>query len=97
MSREVRAFVRWLESVIHFKHNVDVIVCSKLYGYFDAPGERRGFTPYIVVPLDENLIPTLAHEAVHYEQWRDDREMNERGVEQRAQALVRRWRREGAA
>jgi hypothetical protein len=33
----------------------------------------------------------LAHEVVHYEQWRDGREMTERGVDERARRLVREY------
>lgn len=39
------------------------------------------------------LLHDLAHEVVHYEQWRDGREVNERGVNRRAAALVARYRR----
>lgn len=39
------------------------------------------------------LAHDLAHEVVHYEQWRDGRPITERGVNRRAAALVRRFRR----
>lgn len=97
VNAEVRAFVGWLESVIDIRHEIDVHVVGKLYGFFDAPGRRTGFPPYIVVAMDDGLLDTIAHELTHYEQWRDGRAINERGVEQRAAALVRRWRREQAA
>lgn len=35
------------------------------------------------------LAEDLAHEVVHYEQWRDRRTISERGVNRRAEALVR--------
>ena len=92
--REVRAFVRWLEDAIGVKHKVDVHLTSKLYGYFDAPNVRTE-APYMVITLDAVVLVTLAHEFVHYEQWRDKRDVNERGVEQRARALVKRWKKEG--
>lgn len=38
------------------------------------------------------LVHNLAHEVVHYEQWRDGRAVTERGVERRAAALVSRYR-----
>lgn len=38
------------------------------------------------------LLHDLAHEIVHYEQWRDGRSIDERGVNRRAAALVRRFR-----
>lgn len=96
VSAEVRAFVRWLAETIGVRHELEVIVVGKLYGYFDAPGRRDGYAPYIVVAADDGILDTLAHECVHYEQWRDKREINERGVAQRAAALVRQWRREAA-
>jgi len=37
----------------------------------------------------EIVAETICHELVHYEQWRDGRKPTERGVEQRAKALVR--------
>ena len=33
----------------------------------------------------------LAHEVVHYEQWRDGRDLTERGVDMRARRLVREY------
>lgn len=94
-SAEVRRFVAWLQTVIDVRHRVDVHLTSRLFGYFDAPGRATGFEPYIIVQKDQ-AVSTIAHEIVHYEQWRDKRPTTERGVEQRAQALVRRWRREAA-
>lgn len=35
------------------------------------------------------LAQDLAHELVHYEQWRDGRQVSERGVNRRAESLVR--------
>jgi hypothetical protein len=37
------------------------------------------------------LAHDLAHEIVHYEQWRDGRTVSERGVNRRAATLVRRY------
>lgn len=37
------------------------------------------------------LAHDLAHEMVHYEQWRDAQTVSERGVNQRAEALVREY------
>lgn len=95
VSADVRAYVRWIETVIDVRHDVDVFVVGFVYGFFDAPGRRSGFGPYIVVAANDGMLDTIAHELVHYEQWRDGRDMNERGVNQRAAALVRRWHREG--
>lgn len=89
---EIRAFVRWLETVIEVKHAIEIHLTPHLVGYFDAPGKYAGYEPYIVAEMDDALH-TIAHEMVHYEQWRDKRDQDERGVEQRGQALVRQWRR----
>lgn len=97
VSAEVRAFVGWLGEHVGVRHPVDIHVVGKLYGYFDGPGKREGYAPHMVVVYDDGLMDTIAHEIVHYEQWRDGREMNERGVNQRAAALVRQWRRREAA
>ena len=93
-SDELRRFARWLDSEMEVDHRVNVHLTSELWGYFDAPGRYTGFDPYAVVELKRRPLLTMAHELVHYEQWRDKRPGNERGVEQRAAALVNRWRRE---
>lgn len=41
-----------------------------------------------------DVVDTLLHECVHYEQWRDRRPVNERGVQSRVDALLRRYRNE---
>lgn len=96
VSAEVRAFARWLDTELDVRHTVDVHVVSTLDGFFDAPNKGNGFGPYVVAALNDGLLDTIAHEMVHYEQWRDKRERTERGVEQRAAALVRRFKREAA-
>lgn len=48
------------------------------------------------IPRKEGLqfvCENLAHEIVHYEQWRDGRELVERGVNLRAGNLYRKWKR----
>lgn len=66
------------------------------------PAERRimigGWMPAALhnagVPLKEaekDLLRTIAHEFVHYEQHRDGRALNERGVQRRADAIVERY------
>lgn len=92
----LRAFARWLEAEIGIVHPLDVHLVSSLDGFFEAPGRTSGFHPYMIVALQNDPVTTIAHEAVHYEQWRDKRPVNERGVDQRAEALVRRWKREAA-
>ena len=92
----MRAFVRWLGTAIEIRHPLEIHATPRLFGYFDGTGPARNFEPYIIVSLDGNPLETIAHEIVHYEQWRDKRDITERGVEQRAKALVRRWRREAA-
>lgn len=49
---------------------------------------------YQVAPSESTrkLMHNLAHEIVHYEQWRDGRTVCERGVNRRAAALVRAYR-----
>ncbi len=47
---------------------------------------RYGFRPETALA---RLAQDLAHEVVHYEQWRDGRAVSERGVNRRAEALVR--------
>lgn len=96
VSAEVRAFVRWLAEEIGVRHDVDVHVVGSLDGFFDAPGKCEHFRPYVVAAQNDGLLDTIAHEMVHYEQWRDKRERTERGVAQRAAALVRRWQQEAA-
>lgn len=39
------------------------------------------------------VCENLAHEIVHYEQWRDGRDLTERGVNLRAANLYRKWKR----
>jgi hypothetical protein len=94
---EVRAFVDWLESVMDIRHPIRIeLVAGALGGVCIVPGRPHPL-PAILVATDRGLgetLDTIAHEMVHYEQWRDKREMNERGVNQRAAALVRRWQRE---
>lgn len=94
-SAELRHFARWLEDQMEIRHRVDIHLTSRLFGYFDAPGRYTGFDPYAVVSLEGCPFTTTAHELVHYERWRDKRDDSdsERGVEQRAKALVRQWRR----
>lgn len=74
----------------------------RCWAFFNGTGRR----PTIVIScrrpvikgrvLDRNkgishMLWNFAHEFVHYEQWRDGRSMNERGVNQRARALVDRF------
>lgn len=92
---EVVRFIRWLETIIPIKHHVTIVRTTRLYGYCDAR-EKENYDPVIIAVDDDAVLVTIAHELCHYEQWRDRRKMTERGVEQRAKALVRRWRREAA-
>lgn len=93
---EMRSFGKWLEDQMEIRHRVNIHLTTRLFGYFDAPGRYHGFDPYAVVSLEGEPLTTVAHELVHYERWRDKRDdsSRENGVEQRARALVRRWRRE---
>ena len=53
-------------------------VMEKVYGYGRSAALAK-------------VLHDLAHEVVHYEQWRDGRPVTERGVNRRAAALVRRY------
>ncbi len=55
-----------------------------------TPSPKSRYFKYIAT----NIIVTLLHELVHYEQWRDKGRCDERGVEQRAVALAKRASRE---
>ncbi|HEX7050640.1 MAG TPA: hypothetical protein VF188_10595 [Longimicrobiales bacterium] len=57
-------------------------------GKVDVLERRYGLEPPDSVV---RLLHDLAHEAVHYEQWRDGRPVTERGVNRRAEALVARY------
>jgi hypothetical protein len=93
---DVVAFIRWLETVLDIRHPVEVVNAGDiLYGYFEGP-RLSADRPRVVVVADSGVLDTIAHEFVHYEQWRDKREMTERGVAKRAAALVKRWKREAA-
>ena len=90
-TREVREFGVWLEKHIGVNHRVMLDLCATpVQGYFDPKPDA----PLIIAQTGNGILDTLAHEYVHYEQWRDDRPITERGVSQRAAALVRKWRRE---
>jgi predicted SprT family Zn-dependent metalloprotease len=45
-------------------------------------------------PLATHLLEVFAHEFCHYERYRNGREQNERGIDKRALAMVRRFMRE---
>lgn len=67
------------------------------FGAFARDGQEIGIwiagNPLGVMPMDEFVelaASTLAHELVHYEQWRDGRQLSERGVEVRTRNLLRR-------
>ena len=72
------------------------------FGAFTWRSTRRGIEPVIYLAGDYRGTPaegedesarmiatTLAHELVHYEQWRDLRQPTERSVERRAKYLLR--------
>lgn len=94
-----------LRQVIEIRHNLSIIVVphesivdnrgGSGFACF-APWNRR---IYLAAGL-ANLVParervealasTLAHELVHYEQFRDKKPLTDRGVQRRADALLRR-------
>lgn len=57
-------------------------------GAVEALETRLGFSRADAI---RKVLHDLAHELVHYEQWRDAREVCERGVNRRAAALVARF------
>lgn len=86
-------FLVWIPTVIDVKHTVTIDYTYHLAGLYTSPEEIK--TKYIHVTGEgDEMLDTCAHEMVHYEQDRDGRKLNERGVKQRAAALVRRWKRE---
>ena len=90
---EAALFLLWLQTVTDIRHEVVIeLTANQIHGICYVPDSPP--TPYILAVIDGGLIDTLAHEMVHYEQWRDGRELTERGVKKRAAALVNRWRRE---
>lgn len=95
-NRETRAFLTWLETATEIRHDLTFEpVHDCIEGVAILPG-TPGPLPYFLVRVYRDLLRTLdsyAHEFCHYEQWRDKRPMNDRGVPQRAAALVRAWKR----
>lgn len=90
-TREVALFVLWLQTVIRVEHKITIELESEwLDGAFFPPLDGV----YVFVVMNEGVLDTIAHELCHYEQWRDGRKLSERGVKQRAAALVKRWYRE---
>jgi hypothetical protein len=102
-----QAFAIWLRQKYVLKHTIRIHLCQKselltrhgpAWGYFN-PGKR----PAIVVTClrpgkteDERffrLLDTMAHEWVHYEQFRDNKPLSHRGLQRRVDGLVREFMR----
>lgn len=105
VSREVRtavrAFVNRVEQAVRFEHEVPIVVVpapvisverdAAFGGFCHQEGKVRiiiGGAVHEDYKLPE-IINTVAHELVHYEQWRDGRELGERGVAVRARNIVK--------
>jgi hypothetical protein len=97
VSAEVRAFVKWLEATLEVEHEVTINFVPRLLGYFNAPGAYDLLGPHIDIGIDDGseLLDTIAHEMVHYQQWRTKRRLTE-NVDRRANDLVKRFQRECA-
>lgn len=57
-------------------------------GHVDLLETRHGYAPDAA---RASVLQDLAHELVHYEQWRDGRPIDERNVNRRARSLTRRY------
>lgn len=64
------------------KRRPAIVIAANIHATARLAGEP-------VEQLTGDLIPILAHELVHYEQWRDGRAGQERGVEQRVRGLLK--------
>lgn len=106
----VKRVVRFFAQESEVRHAVHVLVAPApslkmpngffTFGVFTKPN-RRGDRVVIGIAGTmprQGLAETVMHELVHYEQWRDKRKLQERGVRLRSTALVlkmqgrRRWR-----
>jgi hypothetical protein len=104
VQKVVRAFCRKVRGVVRIDHEIDIIIipCG-LAGAVEQYLSHGGFVvvgsrPTVIVggrPDSEynytvdGIIDTIAHELVHYEQWRDGREQTERGVKVRARSIMK--------
>lgn len=93
--REAKEFLRWLVLLASpAKHDLTIEFSDEIITGMCLVKDKPSPLPYLLVTVGPGLLDAIAHEYVHYEQWRDGKPMTERGVRQRAAALVRRWRRE---
>jgi hypothetical protein len=87
---DAREYIEYLlEHEFDVRHLLTIeVIPTAVHGLFVPPSTQ----PYILAVNDGGVRDTLAHELVHYEQWRDGRKVNEVGVARRAAAIVRRAR-----
>ena len=100
-------FLRWVTQHSPLRHSLKVYLCpthtlrtckGPAYGFF-TPGRP----PFIAVAcrrkhrtslgrFTDDILETLAHEWCEYEKWRDGRVRNHRGIQNRIDYLIRRFR-----
>ena len=96
--RAIRKLAATLSKLTEIRHPLPVFVvaedrlqdASRPYGVFwFCESDRTGRIELAGKgPLDE-VLDTFAHELAHYEQWRDGKPVQERGVSVRAKSLLR--------
>jgi hypothetical protein len=101
--RELREFFRHVADVVRFEHELPVIVVPCPVVSVERGAGFGGFCiqegkPQVFIggQTDEeigytlaDIIETAAHELAHYEQFRDGRELTERGVNVRARNILK--------
>lgn len=98
-----REFVKWYTARHPIKHTIYLYGPARIYGMFISPARRglenhEALVIFLMLPArPRGVVYTLAHELVHYEQYRSRRPINERNVNRRSAALVRAWRRDRSA
>lgn len=96
--REAREFVRWVGRRLDIRSRVVVEFYRGQAQGFAAPAGMDYWHLHIQeLPTIAATLDTVAHEMVHIAQDEAGRPINDRGVAQRAAALVRQWRRGEAA
>jgi hypothetical protein len=103
VQKAVKAFCRSVGEVVRLEHEITIIVIPSSLAGVETYLSHGGFLPQGSKPLIiiggrpdteynytvEGIIDTVAHELVHYEQWRDGREATERGVKVRSRSIIK--------
>jgi hypothetical protein len=99
-------FAEWLQATYDIKHSITIKLYNnrslktlykiKCWGYFEPDAQTIGLAcrrppnwPWAI-----HVLEVFAHEFCHYERYRDGRKQNERGIDKRALAMVRRFMKE---